>query len=640
MTAYSNAVAAMIGTLVTGPRGSITPEIVASVVQAVTDALLAELTADETSIASKLSIASNLSDVASAIAALDNLSVHGADIASASTLNLSAATGDIIDVTGATSITAVTLSEGKRRWVRFADALTLTNGASLVLPTGANITTAAGDYALFVGYAASVVRCAAYIPASGQPLAATATGKLLVAASTAAAARASGILNIDAIRNNIGDADGTLVAADRVVATSAALTAPRTWTLPAANALNPGQCLVVSDLVGGVSSTNTLAILRAGTDTVNGGTSVVIRAAYGAVLLWSDGISKWIAEPVGSANGVSSFNSRNGPVSLTAADVTAVLQSGAFRNVLINSGGRFNIRAPASNANNTYGHDRWVALTQTSTIAVSTVTDAENGTPRMWRLTQSQATAQRMGYAQWVEGANCKHLRGKQVTLSGRINFSLNASIRYAVCEWTGSEDTLGSARDPVNSWTNGTFTAGNFFKSTTFNVLGVGAITPAAATLTDLAALTVTVGNSANNILVFIWTEGAAAQNATLDGAVQLEAGAVASVREYRPVAVEQMLCDRYAQLNVRTFGQFAAATTVNFAFGWRSKMFATPSATIINAASAVEEINTAFRDASSVSLSGDTSSGNLSVTTTTSGTTGNRAFLSIGAVRFEAEL
>lgn len=230
---------------------------------------------------------------------------------------------------------------------------------------------------------------------------------------------------------------------------------------------------------------------------------------------------------------------------ITSLSVLASINGGqvaGFRNLLINADGRINQRAPTSNANNTYGHDRWYALTQTSTVAVSTVADAENGTPSMWRLTQSQATAQRMGYAQVIKGANCKYLRGKSVTLSGRINFSLNAAVRYAILEWTGTEDTV--TRDVVNSWTSGTYTTGNFFKSTTTNVLVVGAITPAAATLTDLTALTATVGSSANNLIVFVWTEGTAAQNATLDAAPQIEQGGVATAREFMPIALLKQSC------------------------------------------------------------------------------------------------
>lgn len=103
-----------------------------------------------------------------AMAARNTLDIHGADIASATTTNFDNATGDLVDVTGTTAITAITLADGLHRIVRFTGILTLTNGASLVLPGGANITTAAGDFAIFKGYAAGVVRCVSYIKATGK----------------------------------------------------------------------------------------------------------------------------------------------------------------------------------------------------------------------------------------------------------------------------------------------------------------------------------------------------------------------------------------------------------------------------------------------------------------------------------------
>lgn len=93
----------------------------------------------------------------------------GSDVASAGTLNLDTATGDLVDVTGTTTITAITLAEGKQATVRFTGALTLTNGASLVLPGAANITTVAGDVAVFRGYTAGVVRCVSYMPITFPP---------------------------------------------------------------------------------------------------------------------------------------------------------------------------------------------------------------------------------------------------------------------------------------------------------------------------------------------------------------------------------------------------------------------------------------------------------------------------------------
>lgn len=92
------------------------------------------------------------------------------DIASAATIDLDSATGNLVDVTGTTTITAITLSQGLERVVRFTGALTLTNGASLVLPGAANITTAAGDFAVFRGYASGVVRCVVYQKSAVAPV--------------------------------------------------------------------------------------------------------------------------------------------------------------------------------------------------------------------------------------------------------------------------------------------------------------------------------------------------------------------------------------------------------------------------------------------------------------------------------------
>jgi hypothetical protein len=115
---------------------------------------------------------------------------HGADIASANTINLTTATGNLVDVTGTTTITTITLVEGAERTVRFTGALTLTNGASLVLPGGINIKTVAGDCATFRGYAAGVVRCVNYsrMPAAAnltlEQITTTGSGNTFVATPT------------------------------------------------------------------------------------------------------------------------------------------------------------------------------------------------------------------------------------------------------------------------------------------------------------------------------------------------------------------------------------------------------------------------------------------------------------------------
>ncbi len=111
---------------------------------------------------------------------------QGTDIASASTCNIGAATGNYVRITGTTTITRFgTVQAGTRRIVRFAGALTLTHNATyLILPGGANIVTAAGDCAVFVSEGGNVWRCVVYQRANGTALVAPAPYTLPVATAT------------------------------------------------------------------------------------------------------------------------------------------------------------------------------------------------------------------------------------------------------------------------------------------------------------------------------------------------------------------------------------------------------------------------------------------------------------------------
>lgn len=102
----------------------------------------------------------------------------GSDIASATTTDIGAATGNYVNVTGTTTITGLgTVQAGTRRIVNFTGALTLThNATSLILPTAANITTAAGDTAVFVSLGSGNWKCVSYDRASGAALAAAGGG--------------------------------------------------------------------------------------------------------------------------------------------------------------------------------------------------------------------------------------------------------------------------------------------------------------------------------------------------------------------------------------------------------------------------------------------------------------------------------
>jgi hypothetical protein len=76
---------------------------------------------------------------------------QGTNIASASTANIGAATGEYIHITGTTTITAFdTVQAGTMRTIVFDGILTLThNATTLILPNALSILTAAGDVAIF-----------------------------------------------------------------------------------------------------------------------------------------------------------------------------------------------------------------------------------------------------------------------------------------------------------------------------------------------------------------------------------------------------------------------------------------------------------------------------------------------------------
>jgi len=87
----------------------------------------------------------------------------GKNIASASTTDIGAATGNLIHITGTTTITSFgTIQAGTRRNLVFDGALILTNSANIILPGNVSITTAANDTAIFVSEGAGVWRCLSY----------------------------------------------------------------------------------------------------------------------------------------------------------------------------------------------------------------------------------------------------------------------------------------------------------------------------------------------------------------------------------------------------------------------------------------------------------------------------------------------
>ncbi|RUW53000.1 hypothetical protein EOA32_10990 [Mesorhizobium sp. M1A.F.Ca.ET.072.01.1.1] len=133
--------------------------------------------------------------------ALAALWEKGSDVASAGTVSLGE--GGYFHITGTTTITDIdwaTAKDGRPAWIIFDGALTLThNATTLKLPGGANITTAAGDRAMFVQDSSDNVICLAYVRADGTPLVGAAAGtpfEMVVACSDESTALTTGTAKV------------------------------------------------------------------------------------------------------------------------------------------------------------------------------------------------------------------------------------------------------------------------------------------------------------------------------------------------------------------------------------------------------------------------------------------------------------
>jgi hypothetical protein len=176
----------------------------------------------------------------------------------------------------------------------------------------------------------TATQVAAFTGAQGEIVVDTTNNRAIVqdgatAGGFAAAKLAEVITNT---RRAIADSAATIVATDRLVAYTA-LTAPRAVTLPAASAFPTGTLLSIVDESGSCSTTNTIVVNRAGSDTINGAASYTLNSAYRGLDLESNGVNAWTAPKL-------SFSDLSGGVS-AAQSWPAVTIGGYVDNVNFNS---------------------------------------------------------------------------------------------------------------------------------------------------------------------------------------------------------------------------------------------------------------------------------------------------------------
>lgn len=359
---------------------------------------------------------------------------QGADVASSGTTNLDTATGDYVNITGTTSITAVTLSQGRQCTVKFAGILTFTNGASLILPTGANITTAAGDTAVLRGEASGVVRCVSYMRASGASLAASGATSL---------SGLSDALN-DAVLNNMN------------IGSNSAFTTSSFNTFVGRSAGNPA---------GNTNSNNNVAVGYQAFTTAGNGTTACTAVGYQAAKLTSgaEGITAigyQALSSVASSNYCTAVGESSG-ASVTGTGHTLVGYGSGFSGTAITTGSYCTMVGHSAQVNSASAVNRTSIGSLAACTADNSVQIGDSGVTVVTCGTSNTASVKALNTAKMyikTTGAtgsrvNAGSFNVTSITDTGIGDFTFNLTTSFA-----NSSYTIGA----LTELTNTTYTVGN----------------------------------------------------------------------------------------------------------------------------------------------------------------------------------
>lgn len=260
-----------------------------------------------------------------------------------------------------------------------------------------------------------------------------------------------------AVRTAINNANYTTLATDRIVAFTA-LSAARTISLIASASYPVGTVLKIVDESGSCSATNTITISPSGSDTINGGASAVIAAAYAFIELESSGAGKWT---ILAANGAAvAFNGATLSLARHAvSDANYTLVSGVSTVAYSAITAARTVTLPSSSSFNP-GQQVLVVDESGSCSSAKTITLSPNGSDKIDGAA-SAVISQAYGYIALESNAAGNWTiidQGPQVNalnnLTGQI--ALAATDGLAVSA-SGSIVSIGGPGGMVNKFRNGT---------------------------------------------------------------------------------------------------------------------------------------------------------------------------------------
>jgi hypothetical protein len=103
-------------------------------------------------------------------------------------------------------------------------------------------------------------------------------------------------LQVAAARVTVSDANHSMAATSSYIAYTG-LTMTRTVTLPQASLILPATPIVIADETGNCSPTVRIIAQANGSEHINAGTQLAIETPYGALVLFSNGVDRFVTYP-------------------------------------------------------------------------------------------------------------------------------------------------------------------------------------------------------------------------------------------------------------------------------------------------------------------------------------------------------